>query len=90
MDAVRASGVADRLIISTEDEGMAIQVRCLCPDARFMCPAELTWDPAPVLQAACSYIAQPQHACILPWERSVDIYTELYRQLAEAMPKAGR
>lgn len=193
-DTVRASGVADRLIVSTEDEGVADEARRLGLELPFMRPAELARDPAgvvqvalhalsvleaqgevydtlaiflptcpfrsvddiqgamrlfretgaqfllsvapyehtpfsalrvenglavpcfeayfgkrtqelppayrpngaihlldvPAFQAARSYIAQPLHAYVMPWERSVDIDTELDWLVAEAMLKLGQ
>lgn len=90
VDAVHASSVADRLIVSKADERVAAEVRRLCPDVPFIRPAELTRDPAGVFQTACSYITQPLYAYLLPWARSMDIDTELHWPLAQAMPKAGQ
>lgn len=51
-DTVRASGVADRIIVSTEDEGVAEEARRLGLDVPFMRPADLARDPAGVVQVA--------------------------------------
>jgi CMP-N-acetylneuraminic acid synthetase len=42
----------------------------------------------PAASTARSYIAQPLYAYVMPWERSVDIDTELDWLVAEAMLKS--
>ena len=51
-DAAAASGVIDRLIVSTEDEEVARAARDLGLDVPFMRPPELARDPAGVAQVA--------------------------------------
>ena len=47
VDAARASGVVDRLIISTDDEEMAQNAKARGAEVAFMRPAELARDEAP-------------------------------------------
>jgi len=51
-DAARASGIIDRLIVSTEDEEVAREARTLGIEVPFMRPLELARDPAGVVQVA--------------------------------------
>lgn len=51
-EAARASGVIDRLVLSTEDAGVAEQARSLGIDVPFMRPPELARDPAGVVEVA--------------------------------------
>ena len=51
-EAARASGVIDRLIVSTEDEAVAQTARDIGLDVPFMRPPELARDPAGVVQVA--------------------------------------
>lgn len=51
-EAARASGVIDRLIVSTEDEEVAAAARDLELDVPFLRPLELARDPAGVVQVA--------------------------------------
>lgn len=51
-EAARASGVIDRLVLSTEDAGVAEQARGLGIDVPFMRPPELARDPAGVVEVA--------------------------------------
>ncbi len=51
-EAARASGVIDRLVVSTEDEEVAQAARDLGLDVPFMRPQELARDPAGVVHVA--------------------------------------
>lgn len=51
-EAARASGVIDRLVVSTEDAEVAETARRLGIDVPFMRPQELARDPAGVVQVA--------------------------------------
>ena len=51
-DAARASGVIDRLVVSTEDEEVAEAARALGIDVPFRRPLELARDPAGVVHVA--------------------------------------
>ena len=51
-DAARASGVIDRLIVSTEDEEVAAAARALGIEVPFLRPLELARDPAGVVHVA--------------------------------------
>src|SRR4029434_3121443 len=50
VEAARASGVIDRLIVSTEDELVAQIARACGAEVPFIRPAELARDPAGVVQ----------------------------------------
>lgn len=50
--AAKESGIFDRLIVSTEDEGVAQEARDLGLDVPFVRPPELARDPAGVAQVA--------------------------------------
>jgi CMP-N-acetylneuraminic acid synthetase len=52
VDAAKASGVMDRLVVSTEDEYVAKVARDCGAEVPFMRPAELARDPAGVVQVA--------------------------------------
>lgn len=51
-EAARASGVIDRLVVSTEDQEVAAAARKLGVDVPFMRPLELARDPAGVVHVA--------------------------------------
>ncbi len=51
-EAARASGVMDRIIVSTEDEEVAEAARVIGLEVPFMRPLELARDPAGVVQVA--------------------------------------
>ncbi|MGF1631588.1 MAG: cytidylyltransferase domain-containing protein [Kiloniellaceae bacterium] len=51
-EAVRASGVVERIVVSTEDEEVAQAARDLGLEVPFMRPLELARDPAGVVQVA--------------------------------------
>ena len=52
IEAARASGVIDRLVVSTEDERVARVARDCGAEVPFLRPAELARDPAGVVQVA--------------------------------------
>lgn len=52
IDAARASGVVDRLVVSTEDEAVARVARECGAEVPFVRPSELARDPAGVVQVA--------------------------------------
>lgn len=57
IDAALASGVIDRLILSTEDEAIADTARQLGADVPFLRPPELARDPAGVVDVALHALA---------------------------------
>jgi len=61
-DAARASGVIDRLIVSTEDAEIAMEARRLAIDVPFMRPAHLARDPAGVVQVALHALDELERA----------------------------
>lgn len=52
VDAARASGIIDRVVVSTEDQRVASVARDCGAEVPFMRPAELARDPAGVVQVA--------------------------------------
>ena len=92
-DTVRASGVADRIVVSTEDEGVAEEARRLGLEIPFMRPADLARDPAGVVQVALHALSALEEqgntydtlAIFLPTcpFRSVDDIQAAFRQFRE-------
>ncbi len=56
-EAARASGVIDRLIVSTEDDEVAETARAIGLEVPFLRPPELARDPAGVVQVALHALA---------------------------------
>lgn len=85
IDIARESGAFDRVILSTDDEGIAVAARSRGCDVPFMRPAELARDETPhlpVLQHAVQWLSdhegyQPDAIMILqptsPLRRAIDI-----------------
>jgi CMP-N-acetylneuraminic acid synthetase len=61
-DAARDSGVIDRLVLSTEDAGVAEQARALGIDVPFMRPPALARDPAGVVEVALHALDELEQA----------------------------
>jgi len=62
VDAARASGVLDRLIVSSEDEGVLEEARRCGAETPFVRPAELARDPFGVVDVALHALEQCEAA----------------------------